>query len=146
MGRQEYKLGLIHSRLGAVIALCLTGYVAALSFRAVFSHHRPEFHWLILKKPLDFGLPTWALAAINLAFYAYLIWVGVLIYRMAQGKERILVAGWLVGFLWPIEYLSMSAAAVIRCVDAAGMLVALVAAVYIFMAAWRDADGAKAPE
>src|SRR5260370_36284464 len=43
MVQQELKPRLIHTKRGAVIALCSTGYVAALSFREVLlqTQHKP---------------------------------------------------------------------------------------------------------
>jgi hypothetical protein len=132
MGQPEFKPRLIHNRLGAVIALCLTGYVAALSFRNVLSHSHQKSNWLV---DLHFMLPTWAVAVVNLGFYAYLLWIAVAFYRIAQGKERVVVAGWSsVGLLEPIQSLvSASAAAAIDHVKAIGMLVAFLAAVDIFL-------------
>ena len=132
MGQSEIKPRLIHTRRGAVIALCLTGYVAALSFRDVLSPAQYKFPWLI---DLRFMLPTWAVAGVNLGFCAYLVWIGVAFCRFAQGKECILVAAWLTcGFLGLIKHLvTASAAAVIDYVQATGMLVAFFAAVDIFL-------------
>ncbi len=138
MGQPEFKPRLIHTRRGAVIALCLTGYVAALSFRNVLWHSQRQHHWL-----LDFdwlvlwhiSLPVWVVAGVNLAFYAYLLWLGVVFYRVAQGKERFLVAGWLTGgFFGPIlNLVSASAGAEFGYVVAIGTLVAFLAAVDIFL-------------
>jgi len=132
MGQPEFKPRLIHNKRGAVIALCLTGYLAALSFRNVLSHSQHKSHWLV---DLHFILPTWAVAGVNLGFYAYLLWLGVVFYRVAQGKERFLVAGWLTGgFFGPIlNLVSASAAAEFDYVIAIGMLVAFLAAVDIFL-------------
>ena len=68
-------------------------------------------------------------------FYAGLLWGGVLLFRIAQGKERFLVAGWLIGgFFGPIlNLVSASAAAEFDYVKAIGMLVAFLAAVQIFL-------------
>jgi|SRR3984893_13207105 len=132
MEQPEFKPRLIHNKRGAVIALCLTGYIAGLSFRNVLSHSQHKSHWLI---DLHFMLPTWAVAGINLGFYAYLLWCGVVFfYRIAQGKERVLIAGWLtVGFFGSIQNLvSASAAPAIEYVKAIAMLVAFLAAVDIF--------------
>lgn len=132
MEQPEFKPRLIHKKRGAVIALCLTGYVAALSFRDVLSHSQHKSHWLV---DLHFMLPTWAVAAVNLGFYAYLLWLGVVFYRIAQGKERVLVAGWFTGFFLGLiqNLVSASAAAAIDNVKAIGMVVAFLAAVDIFL-------------
>jgi hypothetical protein len=132
MGQPEFKPRLIHNKRGAVIALCLTGFVAALSFRDVLSHPQRKSHWLI---DLHFMLPTWALAAVNLGFYAYLLWLGVVFYRIAQGQERVLVIGWFtVVFLGQIQGLvSVSTAATVDYIKAMGMVVAFLAAVDILL-------------
>lgn len=132
MGQTEIKPRLIHNKRGAVIALCLTGFVTALSFRNVLSHSQHESRWLV---DLPFILPTWAVAEVNRGLYAYLLWLGVVFYRVAQGKERFLVAGWLTGgFFGPIlNLVSTSAAAEFDYVIAVGTFVAFLAAVDIFL-------------
>jgi hypothetical protein len=96
MGQPEFKPRLIHSKRGAVFVLCRTGYLATLSVRDVLWHSQRQHHWL-----LDFdwlvlwhiSLPAWIVAGVNLGFYACLFWGGVVLYRIAQGKERVLVVG-----------------------------------------------------
>jgi len=112
-----------------MVALCLTGFVTALSFRRVISHSQFKSYWLF---DLRFILPTWAAAAVNLGFYAYLLWLGVMFYRMAQGEERLLVAGWFVGiFFGPVQILVPMSRAAIEYLQAVGMATAFLAAVYI---------------
>src|SRR5580765_1395692 len=96
MGQPGFKPRLIHTKRGAVIVLCLTGYVAALSFREVLSRSQHKSRWLLDFYFLDFyfRVPNWAVVVVNLAFYAGLAWVAVSFYRMARGKERALVCGW----------------------------------------------------
>jgi hypothetical protein len=128
----ESRRGLIRSRRAAVVALCLTGFETALSIRDVFAHSQPRGQWLV---SLEFLLPHWAAAVVNVAFYAYLLWLGVDFYRTAQGKERVLVAGWSTVILTgPLENLvSVSAATAIQWIHAASMVAALTAAVYILI-------------
>jgi hypothetical protein len=130
MAQPESKPPLIRTKRGAVIALCLTGYVAVLSFRNVLlqSHHKPP---LLIDSHF---LPAWAATGINLSFYACLIWGGsAVFYRLAQSKERVLVGGWMTSFfLSLIKYLvSASAYAAIDYLKALAMLIALLAAVDI---------------
>src|SRR6266850_2607592 len=115
MRQPEFKPRLIHTKRGALFALCCTGYVATLSVRDVLWHSHRQHHWL-----LDFdwlvlwhiSLPAWIVAGVNLAFYAGLLWGGVLLYRIAQGKERVLVVGWAaVIFLGLIQFLISASAA-----------------------------------
>jgi len=137
MEQPEFEARLIHNKRGALIAICMTGYVAGLSFRNVLSHSQREHHWLL---DLDwlvyfhFKLPAWAVAGVNLGFYACLFWCGVMLYRIAQGKERILVVGWFVAIVLGLiqNLVSTSAALSIDYVKAIATLVAFLAAVNIF--------------
>jgi len=108
-----------------------------LSFRDVFSHSHREFHWLF---DLHFLLPTWAVATVNLAFGAYLIWVGAMFYRIAQGKERLIIAGWSPGLLSPIKYLLPTSAAAILYVETVGTVVAFLTALYILLQGPTEGD------
>ena len=138
MRQPESKPRLIHTKRGAIIALCFTGYVAALSVWNVLWHSQRQHHWL-----LDFdwlglwhiSLPAWVVAGVNLAFYAGLLWGGVLLYRIAQGKERVLVVGWAAAiFLRLIQILiSASAATAIGPVKALMAAAAFLAAADIFL-------------
>jgi hypothetical protein len=141
MDPRKNQLGLIRSRRNAAIALCLTGFIAAQSFRAAFSHAPRNAHWLF---PLDFiSLPIWVIAVVNVAFYLYLVWVVAMFYRIAQRGERVVVAGWFgVILLIPLQHLvSTPAAAAIKWVKAAGMAVASIAAAYILMKSPVPAEG-----
>ena len=137
MEQPEFKPRLIHNKRGAVIAMFFTAYVAGLSFRHVLSHSQRKHRWLL---DLDwlvffhFTLPAWAITAINLGFYACLIWGGVVLYRIAQGKERVLiVGGFAVIFLGLIQNLvSASATPAIDYIKAIATLVAFLAAMDIF--------------
>src|ERR1051326_9376706 len=86
MAQQAFKPRLIHTKRGAIIALCMTAYVATFSFRNVFlqSQHKPP----LLLIDLPFFLPAWVVAGVNLGFYAGLIWGSVLLYRLPHGKKR----------------------------------------------------------
>jgi len=133
MRQPEFKPRLIHTKRGAVFALCCTGYVATLSVRDVLWHSHRQHHWL-----LDFdwlvlwhiSLPAWVVAGVNLAFYAGLLWGAVLLYRVAQGKERVLVVGWAaVIFLGLIQFLISASAS-----SAIDPLIAFIAASAFFVA------------
>jgi hypothetical protein len=72
--------------------------------------------------------------AVNVGFYAYLLFLGIAFYRMAQGKERVLVAGWFVGiFLGPVQILVSVPAVAVDYMQAVGMMAAFLAAVYILI-------------
>src|SRR6266550_4706879 len=70
MGQPEFKPRLIHTKRGAVFALCCTGYVVTLSVRDVLWHSQRQLHWLL---DLDWlvlwhiSLPAWVVAGVNLA-------------------------------------------------------------------------------
>lgn len=138
MGQPEFKPRLIHTKRGAVIVLCLTGYAAALSARDVLWHSQRQHHWLLDLDWLVYwhiSLPAWVVAGVNLAFYAGLLWGGALLYRIAQGKERVLVVGWAaVIFLGLTQFLiSASAAVAIDPLKVIMAAAAFLAAVDIFL-------------
>ena len=115
-----------------MVAVVLTGFLAALSFRDAFLRPVQHAQWLL---PLAFMLPNWAGRAVNIAFYGYLLWAGVLFFRFAQGKERIVVVAWfLIIMLYPVEIFGSHRAAVaIKYVEAAAMAVAFFAALDILL-------------
>jgi hypothetical protein len=132
MERSIAKARLIENRLTAVVAFCLTGIVMALSFREVARHAQHKSHWFLDLRSI---LPAPAAAVVEVGFCLYLFWLGLVFYRVARGKERILVAGWIGAlFLGSIQRLvSTSAAAAMDWVKAACMLLALLAAVDILL-------------
>jgi hypothetical protein len=135
MGQPGFKPRLINTKRGAVIVLCLTGYIAALSFREVLSHSQYKSRWLLDFDSLDFyfRVPNWAVVVVNLAFYAGLVWGAVLFYRMAHGKERALVCGWVTSlFLGLIQQVGFASGAITAdYLRALAMFVALLASVDI---------------
>ena len=80
-------------------------------------------------------MPARANLAVNVALYAWWLWLCVVFPRALQGKERILVAGWLSGILLsPVQgMVSVSVAAAIQYVKTASMMVAFFAAVAILL-------------
>ena len=132
MEQQGYAPRLIRNRRTAAVGLILTGYIAALTFRAVFSQSPHHSHWLV---PLDSVLPAWALWTVNVVFYGYLLWLCVVFSRAVRGKERVLIAGWVPGILLsPIQsVVSISLATAIQYVKAVSISVAFVAAVFILV-------------
>jgi len=137
------KSGLIRDRLTAIGAVVLTGFVAAASFRAAFNsapyHWQPFFHLG--------ALPRWAQLSIDVAFYAYLLWLWVIVFSIAKSKERIWVAGWGPGLLLnPLKVVVSSPPGVtaIRQVQALSLAVAFLAAVSIFLEA--EARDKASPE
>jgi hypothetical protein len=130
VGKQEKKPQLINNRFAAAIGVILTGYITALTLRAAFRQSPHHFHWIL---PLDQLLPAWAVLTANVALYAWLLWLCIVFPRALQGKERILVAGWVPGVLLsPIQgMVSVSLAAAIQYVKAASIMVAFGAAVGI---------------
>ena len=117
------------------MAVVLTGYVAALAVYAALRRSPHRFHWLL---PVDGLLPAPATLILNLGFYAYLLWlfiVIVVIARRLQGKERVLVAGWVPDILLSPYQSMVSAplAVAIQYFKAVGMMVAFVAAVLILV-------------
>jgi hypothetical protein len=83
-----------------------------------------------------------------LAFYLCILWAGVVFYQAAQGMERIVVAGWfgvLAGSLAQ-HVVPASSIAAIRWVKAAGMAVAFVVAVKIFLESQPAATKGSLPK
>jgi uncharacterized BrkB/YihY/UPF0761 family membrane protein len=124
MEPREHKFQLIGNRITAVIAVCLTGFLAARDLRAVFSGAPHKSGWLI---PLDsLPLPTWAVIIFNLFFYIYMLWLSFWAYRGTRGNERVVVGGFftaaLLGLLGSIKALgSPHAITAIRSAQAVGM-------------------------
>jgi hypothetical protein len=149
MAQREYKIQLIGNRFNAVIALCLTGFLAARDLRAIFSGTPHKFGWLI---PLDsLPLPIWAVITLNLFFYICMLWLGYWGYRGTQGNERVVVGGFftaaLLGLFGSIKALdSPQAITAIRLVQALGMSVAFFAASLILFKspAWQNGDAQTA--
>lgn len=57
---------------------------------------------MLLEDP--FFLHGWLVVALNLFWYGFFCWMGWNLIRGAIGRERLLIIGWLVGFLVrPIE-------------------------------------------
>jgi hypothetical protein len=129
---KEQRLRLIGNRYVAAIAVILIGYVAALTLRAAFWQSPHHFHWIL---SLDALLPAWATVAVNVVLYASLCWLCVVFPRALQGKERILVVGWVAGILLsPIQgMVGVWFANDIQYVKAASMMVAFFAAVAILL-------------
>jgi hypothetical protein len=118
--------------LAAAIGVVLTGYVAALALRSAFWQSSHHFHWLL---PVDTFLPARATLVVNVAFYAWLLWLCFVFPRAVHGKERILVTGW--ALILPLSliqgFVGVSLAALIQDVKAAGMTVAFFAVVAILI-------------
>jgi hypothetical protein len=127
---ENRKSGLIRTRQTAIGILILTAFVSALTFRVALSHQAHQPHWLL---PLGDLLPTWALWAVNIAFYVYLGWLCLVFFRVAVGKERLLVGGWFfIILLSPLQSLvSESAVVLIQYIKVLSMAVALVAGVLL---------------
>jgi hypothetical protein len=132
MGQSENKPRLIESTLAAIVALCLTGFVAALSFRELVRHAQYQSYWLLDLRGI---LPAPAAAAVNVGLYAYLLWLAVMFYRGAQGRERVLIAGWFGANVlgWIRNLVSTPVAATLDWVKATCMLMAFLAAVRILL-------------
>jgi hypothetical protein len=130
MDQGRDKAHLVENMRDAVVAFCLTGIVAALSFRDVLRHTQHRSYWLLDLRSI---LPASAAAVVNLGFYAYLLWLGIMFYRSARRAERVVVAGWFASLFlgWIQNLVSMSAVAAINWVKAACMLTALLAALDI---------------
>jgi len=129
---QPQKPQLINSRFTALTGVILTGCIAALAIRSAFWQSAHHFHWLV---PLDRLLSAWAVLTVNVVIYGWILWLCIVFPRALQGKERVLVAGWVPSLvLGPIQgMVSVSLATAIQYVKAASMMVAFIAAVVILV-------------
>jgi hypothetical protein len=149
MERRAHKFQLIGNRFTAIMALCLTGFLAARDLRAVFHGAPQKSGWLI---PLDsLPLPIWAVIIFNFIFYVYMLWLAFWFYRGTRGNERVVVGGFftaaLLGLLGPIKALgSPRAVTAIRSVQAIGMSIAFFGALLILLKspAWQTGDAKTA--
>ena len=131
METEKNHPGFIRTKTAAVVAVGVTGLVAAMTYRRVFfsSPHHYHTHWLV---DWSFMLPRWTLLPLNLAFYVAMISICVGVFLGSQGKERTLVAGWCPGFLLsPIRMFFPLAVRAVDLLDAVGITVAFVSAVLI---------------
>jgi hypothetical protein len=119
---------LIGSRFAAAIGVVLTSYVAALTLRSAFWQSPHRFHWIL---PVDTFLPARATLVVNVAFYAWLLWLCIVFTRAVHGKEL----GWALSLLLSlIQGLArVSLAALIQDVRAASIMVAFFAVVAILI-------------
>jgi hypothetical protein len=137
------KLGgtsrLIESRPAAMVAFCVTSIVAARILWEVVHPVEHKSYWLL---DMRWILADFAAVAVNMVFYAYLIWIGLLLCRGTQGNERVLAVGWFGSlFLGWIQILVSTAAAVdIEWLKAGCTLMAFAAAVDILLGTFARGD------
>lgn len=139
---------LIGSRFTAAIGVVLTGYAAALTFRAALWQSPHRFHWLL---PVDTFLPARAMLVANVALYAWVLWLCIVFPRALHGKERILAVGWMLSLLLSLiqGLVSASLAALIQYVRAASIMVAFFAVLAILIEGRVNGDsvpGSNVPE
>ncbi len=132
---------LIGSRFSAAIGVVLTGYVAALTLRSAFRQSPHHFHWLL---PVDTFLPARATLVVNVAFYAWLLWLSIVFPWAARGKEHVLVIGWALSLLLSLiqGLVRPSLAALIQDVRATSMTVAFFAVMAILIEGRVSGDSA----
>lgn len=71
-------------------------------------------------------LHGWSLIAVNLAFWAYFCWLGFSDMQESEGRQRLFIAGWLMGIvLWPVEWLEPEWAEPVKLITMAGLAFAL---------------------
>src|SRR5581483_9094828 len=117
----ERRYGLIRTKSAQLIVLFLTGYVCTTDLRAAFSRSRPTFRWDIVDY-LHPWLSIWVVAAINIVFYAFFLISAVALYRLARGKERILMIAWSAVFLSPLKLVSIPVGIAVRHIQALALL------------------------
>jgi len=93
--------------------------------------------------PLDLVLHGWSLIIANLVFYGYLCWLGFSFVRGTEGRERVVVLGWVADtLLSPLKTLRPDWAVAIGYIGTFGIAVALLAAVSLLSHPSAVADSA----
>jgi hypothetical protein len=87
MEQQEAPVHFIATRRAAIIAVSLTAWVTAMTFRAVFVPPQSQSSWMI--QPA-FGSPSWAVIA-NAGLYIFFCWLGITMFKTTRGNEQLLV-------------------------------------------------------
>jgi hypothetical protein len=138
MSEPRDNLVLIRNKGAAVVALCLTVFVTALSFRELFAHPPHRSPWLFEPWFLQrlFHLHAyWPAIAINAFFYLYFCWLAIEFWRSPRGSERILLGGWgtavIVGFIGNAVPAFM--VTFIRVLEAVIWFITLLVAIDIFL-------------
>ena len=113
------------------MALGVTAFLFALAIRGGLHPGHTETGWLL---SLGFGVHGWPLLAANVAFYAYLCWIGFSFIRGTAGLERVFIAAWFVNILvLPLERLWPQWSVAIRHISTFGLAVALLAGVSLLL-------------
>jgi hypothetical protein len=96
------QLVLVTTRLRALIAVALTLWFLYQRFHTLASARPHSFEWLYSGL-----LPHWAIVPINLAFYGFLIWIGVnfALASLRNDEKVLLVAFWIHGGISPVSAL-----------------------------------------
>ena len=84
MQRSIARARLIENRPTAVVAFCLTGIVVALSLRQVARHAQHKSYWLLDLRSI---LPASAAAVAEVAFCAYLLWLGLVLSGLRKARS-----------------------------------------------------------
>lgn len=127
--------GLITTRFRAFIALALTGWVAALRLHPVTWGRTQPWTWL------GQGIsPTWAAVTINVAFYGYILWLGVVfaLSQIRKEEKAIWVAFAANILLTPARLLVPSMKGFVQMVRTGLSLIAFFAAVAILVSLWDE--------
>jgi hypothetical protein len=131
MSQPVHTLGLIDTKRAAIVVSCLTGFLMLINLRHGIAHPNKGSYWIFDTR---WFLPVRAAMMLNLILYMYLLWIGIALYRAAQGKERLIVIGWFVPiFLGPIQYLFSISPDVIGYMDFFAILTAFFAAASILV-------------
>ncbi len=131
---QSPSTRLLTARARIAAALVLTALVLALD---ILHWGHPRSGWLFTA---GFVLHGWMLIGANVFFYVYLCWLGFWL-RGTAGLERVLMLGWFAGFLLsPLNMLGTRWAVAIKHIGAAGLAVALLAALSLLLGQSNEAE------
>ena len=132
--------GVITTRFRAAVAFAMTGSFAILRLHPITWGKPVPWTWMYAGI-----LPTWAVVIINVVFYGYIIWLGVVFALSAMRKEEqtIWLAVCVTIILTPVRVLFPRVANIARGAQAWLALLAFLAAVALLASFWEGRESKK---
>jgi hypothetical protein len=133
--------GLITTRFRALLALVVTAWFFATCFHPMTWIKTLPWTWMFAGI-----LPPWAVVIINVAFYGYIIWLGIVfaVDTIRKEEKTIWVAIAATVILTPVRLLVPSIKGPVQWVRAGLFFIAFLAAVALLVSFW-DARTSKEP-
>ncbi len=128
-------LQLVTNRFRAFMAVALTAWVLALALRSQMKGSPSSWQWLFSGL-----LPTWAVVAINIAFWGVAFWMEIaLVLGSLRKDEKVLLVAFVGGaILAPVRALLPRAASGTHVMQTLLSLCAFLAALAILLSFWND--------